>query len=211
MILKHLCFQLDELAVTDFFSPIRDKRKLIETLIRAVKYMLINPVVENADVKGEMCLYIDKMSRLFFFSESKFFSFNFPFQVCNSEDGVVFYSKHVDDLNSRVTSQILNIVCSDEIYDASCVFEFSDKFLDAVEYSEELWRQFIDLLKYEDGYIRFDHDPDNENGNLHPLNHLDVFYSNVATFKLGINSKFSKSDLIDLVNINTPCSFLAQA
>ena len=172
--------------------------------------MLVNPQLAQTDIKGEMHLYIDKMSRLFFFSDSKYFSFNFPFQVSYSDEKIVFYSKYLDDINSKVSSEILSLILSDKIHNSSCVLDFSSEFLDLAEYSEELWKQYFHLLTYEDGYIRFDHDPEHENGNLHPLTHLDVFYSNVATFKIGTDNNFSQKDLIDLVDINTPCSFLVK-
>ncbi|MCI5147779.1 MAG: hypothetical protein D3923_20140 [Candidatus Electrothrix sp. AR3] len=67
----------------------------------------------------------------------------------------------------------------------------------------------------EDGYIRYDIDPENyekfkKRGekHKHPENHYDVFYSNNLTFKIGLKSIITYSEFIDLLNVNTDCNYL---
>lgn len=60
----------------------------------------------------------------------------------------------------------------------------------------------------ETGYIRYDYDPDHENGTLHPLYHFDVNYSSKGTYKMGINKKMEKEDFVDLLDIKTKCHYI---
>lgn len=207
--MKNFVFDLDQRAVNEFFVSIRGKRALLDLLISAVKYMLINPKVNKHNVVGEMRLYVAKMSRIFFFSGDKYFSINFPFQVSEEGDGCKFYSRHLEVLDNKITSELLTIIRSDELNEATCVLDFYSEFVDLVEYSEEIWCQFLDLLRYEDGYIRFDHDPVHENGNHHPLNHLDIFYSNATTFKVGTSVRLSREGLVDLLDVSSECAYIS--
>ena len=72
-------FLLDEFQVNLFFASIRSKKRnnLFTYEITEVDFSHEKPV--HKLVKGKMILSVDKMSRLFFFSETKYFSINFPF------------------------------------------------------------------------------------------------------------------------------------
>lgn len=206
--MKVFSFALDRYAADIFFEPVRRKRDIIRLLINATKYMLINTEIKPELVVGEMRLHVDKMSRIFFFSENKYFSFNFPFGVLFEDGHYRFYSNYLDSLDNKVTSELLSIVQSDGVNESSCILDFYSEFVDIVEYREELWGQYLELLRFEDGYVRFDHDPARVNGDAHPLNHLDIFYSGSSTFKLGAEIKFSKDDMVNLLDLRTDCAFV---
>jgi len=74
---------------------------------------------------------------------------------------------------------------------------------------KDLWGLLIELLNSEDGYLRFDHDAERENGHLHPLNHADLFYTNGATFKLGFHEKIKLDHAVDVLNLDTDCYYLS--
>jgi hypothetical protein len=65
-----------------------------------------------------------------------------------------------------------------------------------------------EIFQFEPSYIRYDNDPDNENGKLHPLNHLDINYSQYSTFKQGLNETISQAYFKNLQNTKTECIFL---
>ena len=79
MDVKKLEFNLDERQVAWIFSPLRSKEQVIKLLMRTIKIMIVNDKFNNELIKGKVVLRISKMSRLFFFSQDKFFSINFPF------------------------------------------------------------------------------------------------------------------------------------
>lgn len=60
----------------------------------------------------------------------------------------------------------------------------------------------------EDGYIRYDYDPANEDGDIHPLYHFDINYSSAVTYKIGLNKPIKGNDFQDTLNIKTNCAYL---
>lgn len=66
-----------------------------------------------------------------------------------------------------------------------------------------------EILRFEPSYIRYDNDPYNENGKLHPLHHLDINYSTYGTFKIGFNNSISSNYFENFQNTNTDCSYIA--
>ncbi|MDC5433522.1 hypothetical protein NRA52_08775, partial [Acinetobacter baumannii] len=63
----------------------------------------------------------------------------------------------------------------------------------------------------EDGYLRFDYDEENSNGHLHPLNHLDINYSNSSTFKLGLKARVDFHTFWDILRSDTNCFYLEKS
>ena len=59
---------------------------------------------------------------------------------------------------------------------------------------------FSEVCMLEAGYLRFDFDPKNVNGRLHPLNHLDVNYSKDATYKIGLHEKMETEKFLQLLD-----------
>jgi len=216
--MKSYDFDLDKYALDKFFRPIRDKVGVIEILMESIKYMILNPNIASEDINGKMILKIDKMSRLFFFKEDKYFSITFPFFIKKDEDGkYIIYSKDVESIDNKLTSEILEIINCDK-FKADCSLEFIEP-IDEYEYHNKFFWVFLrELFLMEDGYIRYDYDEENynkfkEKGEIHkhPLNHYDLFYSSNCTFKLGLHKaiKEKEEDFIDLLNISTNCRYLA--
>ena len=61
------------------------------------------------------------------------------------------------------------------------------------------------LLKYDLGYIRYDIDPEHENGRMHPLNHLDICLDTAATYKIGLDKKIEFDDFKNILDITNEC------
>lgn len=205
--MKSYTFFLDNISVNEFFKPIRSRSHAIERTLRALKLMGLNPKIPKTSIKGELRLYIDKMNRIFFYTENKYFTLNFPFSVQGTINEMKFYSDYLGVIDNKKSSDLLALINSG-VQNEECIDAFYDKFCDVVEYNVEIWNEFRRLIQLEDGYIRYDHDPINEDNDIHPLNHLDIFYSQSSTIKIGLKNKFSKDELIDSVNIKTNCKYL---
>lgn len=214
--MKQYEFDLTEPEIKKFFIAIRDKKKIIEILMIAIKHMLVNPKIQPKDVKGKLILRIDDMKRLLFYSENKFFSISFPFSVEREEDkSYTFYSNEIKDIDNIITSKVIGLINSEE-------FEYSSglDFLEPINNFDEMcndlfWVFFKNLLLFETGYIRYDIDAENfekylarGEGDIHPKHHYDVFYSNNTTFKIGLDDKISNDDFIDLLDVKTDCKYL---
>ncbi len=189
------------------FSPIRSKRDVITLLMKTIKVLML-PSFPPKKIAGEIILQVAKMNRLFFVRSDKMFSINFPFVAVEEEDCLRFRSIHHAGINSMIASQILAILESSESMDSREVLQFAEPILDLCEADGDFWCLFRELLMQEDGYIRYDHDPNRSNGHLHPLHHLDIFYTTASTFKLGLNSTISSGHFADLLDVNTNCHYV---
>lgn len=208
-------FQLDiNLSLIKTFFPeerIKDKYKIIEILLEACRYILYNKKVAKARSQYKMILYKDKMSRLVFVGENKIYSITFPFNINQTKSEISINYKNRLDIDSQNITTLLSILKSPTINSDNCL-EFIDPI---VSYDKNLWTTFRDLLILEDGYVRYDKDEDgfqkakkDGHGNRHPLNHIDIFYTNQASFKLGLKQEYTDTDLIDLMERNTDCKYL---
>jgi hypothetical protein len=209
--MKEYTFDIEKSYLDRFFSPIRTRVQLIEVMMNAIKYMLLNPVISEEQSKGKLVLRIDKMSRLFFFKEDKYFSIVFPFYAKKKEHKYVFSFHNLPEIDSKLTTDVISIIKSSEFM-ANCSVDFASPISDYQEETNDgFWCFLRELLFMEDGYVRYDYD-DNEdrmNEYTHPLNHYDLFRSSSATFKLGIKNRLTQSDFIDLFDINTNCNYLS--
>lgn len=217
--MKKIEFDLDNAHLDKFFPKYRIKNKahIIELLMEATRYMLINPNITADNVVGKILLYVDKMSRLFFFTENKYFSISFPFLVHELDEEQQHKFSFQNDINidSKLIGQVIQIIKCDE-FKEKCSFNFIAPICDYEENCDEnFWIFLRELLLMEDGYIRYDFDENNykkfkEKGeeHLHPLNHYDLFYSNNTTFKIGLNYKINKDEFIDFVNVKINCKYL---
>ncbi len=52
-------------------------------------------------------------------------------------------------------------------------------------------------------------DKENEDGEYHPLMHLDVYYSNRNTFKIGCRSQMEMEQFMNLLDLNSDCYYLS--
>jgi len=212
--MKQYYFNLSSVIYNKVFPQYRIKTKahIIEILMEITRYILLQNdpefVVSNDNSKGKVILYIDKMSRLFFFSEKKYYSIVFPFHFLeeNGKYKIIFQSNI--EVNSQLISKVISIIKCDE-FKAQCSLDFVEPVCDAEDdCDEKFWIFLRELLLMEDGYIRYDYDEEHEDENNHPLNHYDLFYSSNATFKIGLSSLLREDEFVDLLDINRDCKYL---
>jgi len=200
---------LDDKQVESMFKPVRDRKQVVELLLNTMRLFLLQPLPRPLKISGLLELRISKMSRLFFFSENKHFSIAFPFIAKLNDDGVLaFYNDSGFEINSRTLSEITAIIDSGYDFDNGSFIDFYDSFEESLVENPNFWTVFLKLMTFEEGYIRYDYDEEHENGDLHPLNHLDIFYSSKPTFKIGLRDRYQKDYLVNLVNRETNCVYL---
>lgn len=73
-----------------------------------------------------------------------------------------------------------------------------------------LWALFTSLYAYEPGYIRYDYDPENENGHVHPRYHLDINYSKRGTYKIGLWENMTIDSFTELLDLSTDCYYASK-
>ncbi|MEL6974417.1 MAG: hypothetical protein AAGL29_03375 [Bacteroidota bacterium] len=189
-----------------FFHPIRDKIDYAKIVVLASRTLLLNMNNDDTQCNSEMKLIVNKMSRLFFYHDKKYFSISFPFLVQSQNDEVTSIRTLTGrNIDNQDISKILSILQDNQ-------FKLNPSLTMFYRESSGLNRNSLlvleEILLSEPSYIRYDYDRENENGKLHPLHHLDINYSAYGTFKLGLENEIVEGYFEDTLNINTDCCYL---
>ncbi|MDX8572654.1 hypothetical protein OZ666_13260 [Elizabethkingia sp. HX QKY] len=214
-------FQLEiNKAAKKMFFPeerIKSKFQIIEILLEACRYILYNKREKEIKSEYKVILHIDKMNRIFFVSKTKMYSITFPFSVNidSHTDHVTLDYKEIMEINSLTISNLLEIIKSSYLSSHNCL-----EFIEPIIFYEDnqkinYWNVLRDLLLLEDGYLRYDYDEKGfqdarEKGkeHKHPLNHLDIFYTNQATFKVGLENQYLYEDFRNILDLEEDCKYL---
>lgn len=209
---KSFEIQIEEFFLKKVVKAIRRKEDIIILLLETIKIFLMEDFIEVTEGKGKIILKVDKMSRLIFQIENKYFSFNFPFNIEVDEvsSNIRFYDSLLGiDIDDKLISILISIFnqkittnrCLDDIYyELVC----GDNILNI----NDIWALVERLSMFECGYLRYDYDVEYQNGHIHPINHLDVNYSVGSTFKLGFQDIITIEDFIDILDLKTNCHYL---
>jgi len=200
------------------FGSIRTKRDIILLLLEILKTFIIDnqnirkfndlDIIDN-DTDISIVIYIDKMKRIFYCTKNKVQSFCFPFTIIKEDDEIKFYFKN-EEIDLKCISILIRIFSSSMMDNSLNLIELllNDEVYSS---SSENYQNFLEELLifisvFEDGYLRFDfNDEKNENEEYHPLHHIDFYYTNSNTFKLGIIKKISLKNSIEIIDINKEC------
>ncbi|WP_273691172.1 hypothetical protein [Ketogulonicigenium vulgare] len=207
---KRFNFDLDEFQLSRLTTPVREKSDVIRFWLKATQLAISHLPPEEGTRVGGMQIIIDKMSRIFVEHGTKSFSVNYPFMVRRDDDRLRFYSHSCEDIDSRMIAIVMGLIDGEKLLLKNNVYDFVDPIFKEVDEDPQVWNLIKDLILADDGYLRVDHDPERENGRHHPLNHIDVFYSAGASFKVGLNSRVSVADFSDLLDLRTECHFLSK-
>ena len=206
--MKTLTYRLADWQIASLLTPIRTKSESVMLLMQLIKIMLVNAPIPEDRVVGELRLVVSKMSRLFIFTDGKYVSFRFPFTVIDEDEGVTFSSAYVPSIDSQVTSQVIEVLSAGAFTESFSIWDWLEPIASLDELSPGFWPMLRDLLLSEDGFLRYEHDKERENGRMHPLLHYDVFYSNPVSFKVGVEEHHIPERMVDLLEQETDCHFL---
>lgn len=196
---KKIIMPINQYILSKIENPIRNKNDVIVLLLETINFFLAGNLVKK-DEKQKVIIYVDKMSRIIYELENKIFSINFPF-YCQKEEDILKIKSEDIEINEEIISHLLKIMNSIENGSPSEVLETMIDYVD-------IFGLLFKLLTYEYGYIRYDHDKKHVNGNMHPLNHLDINYLGTSQYKLGLYNKIRTNEFIDILDLNTECYFL---
>lgn len=187
-----LCIKIPPYKINIFSKPIRNKNDCVSILLETVENFIYHNEAIKEIQNNTMLL---ENGRLFVFLENKYFSIKFPFKI-KIEEKIKFYINNIE-LNSKILSAIryafLNI--SNSIRDILSQIKEEYEQINKDEIEEII----IAMLLLDDGYLRYDHDAKNENGKLHPLDHLDIFYTNNSV-KLGLRGRLSQKNFVKIIS-----------
>jgi hypothetical protein len=213
--MKEFKFDISPSMLRKFFPEYRMKTKqhILDVLLETMRYMISYDDLGAFEQRGKIVLIVDKMSRLFFISDNKSYSISFPFFAQKINESYQFSHENIE-IDSYLISNLISVISRD-LFMGTCSLDLADAVLDYESEFQDFWVVFRELLLYEDGYMRYDYDEDGyakakESGHehRHPLHHIDMFYTNKATFKIGLDSSISIDDFVSIVNINTDCKYM---
>lgn len=185
--------KIPQYKIKIFSKPIRNKNDCVSILLEAVENFIYNNQAIKQIQNNTMLL---QNGRLFVFLENKYFSIKFPFQIKIEEKEIKFYINNIE-LNSIILSAIKNAFSniSNNVLDILYQIEKEYEQINI----DEIEQIIIAMLLLDDGYLRYDHDAKNENGKLHPLDHLDIFYTNNSV-KLGLRDRLSQENFVKIIS-----------
>lgn len=228
-------YEILDIHRENIVTPIvRKKEDVLKVLLRCCKILITQDSVERIlPEKKYLILKVSKMSRIFISDTDRTYSLNFPFSTYEDAEGrLILKLSEVSDLsiNNLILDALLFILGSfdfskNNLYDLLDLIskyqyleELDDDFLiyesssgKTISIEELLEKILFHLLCLEDGYFRYDYDLANfkvENPHLHPISHIDLFYSSNPTFKIGFRTRQPTDVIVDIVDITKDCMYL---
>ncbi len=214
--MKNLFFN-DYLPLDELYKPIRSKIDIIYLILSVCRYVNnFQSAKTTYSDDSKLIMHVDKMNRIFIISSDKIFSIHFPFSIEINENVIDLYYNDIL-VDNDIIYPLLKFLSISNLEDSSFENMF-DIFIDVMydfeiqnnDFIDSCWSVLIYLLSFEDAYLRYDidDDPKRLDAEKHPLHHLDIYYSNTSTFKIGLDAKLSHDELIDILNIKSNCKFL---
>lgn len=224
---KIIEFNLNQTIFDLICRRIKSKSQLIELLIEVCSLVIVNVPFKNERF-GKVFINLDNMRRCFFSIKNsdsdiyKHFTFNFPFKLSEEHGmyeietfngGILINSSHI---------AILRSICANGAFDErecrhGLLLGFSqliditlrDMNLNMRYYENDLNQILMELFAFEPSYIRYDYDKKNEDEKIHPLNHLDIYYSQITSFKLGCE-QLKLKEFMDILDTGTECAYISK-
>lgn len=197
---------IEEYHKKKIFKPIRNKIDLINILITSMGIIIYNyQYRDNILSSTEKIIFMhDNMQRIYFCSKEKIYSITFPFTIITTENELYFSNYKVPKfkINAIIVEYLKEFFSNSAIENADFLelwLEFTtEKQLKGEVYNCMLML-IITLLECEPGYLRYDHDIEHADAKTHPEHHLDIYYSNSLTFKLGIRHAIDHQSMASII------------
>ena len=198
---KRFEFNINKYLLDLAERPIRTKKDIVLLLTETMEQILTRKIIIQKDSGLEkIIIYVGKMSRIIFSIEKKIFSFAFPFEIYQDEEKNIIFQKNEINMDYIILSKIKSVFYA--------LDDFENLFDIISNFDCDYYKMIIDLITFEDGYVRYDYDEEHANGKLHPLNHLDINYNGKNQYKIGLNKEIDYEKFIDIINLETNCYFI---
>lgn len=163
----------------------------------------------------DIAVFTKDLHRFFVKKDDGYFSMANPFQVNFDNDAISF---NCDQIEEPVSGQFIAVMRNA----IQTVREYGQSHEDiALSLSENFrfdWKDipkyvdtFVSVLSEDHGYFRFDDDPNNINGDIHPRYHFDVFYKNTCSLKIGYDKSAELQCFLSLADKTQPKKYLVDS
>jgi hypothetical protein len=202
-----------------FSTAIRHKLDLMSLAIKVfIETFSLEPKISMDKETNIAFSNFGNGSRFFIIKENQILSASFPFKMIYENPLKLYiYKEEITIQDLYLTSACIDLVYQEITTGLELISDdiraIIDSFLiEEMKIEKKYEYKIKSILNHmffmEDGYLRFDYDPSNQNGHIHPLNHLDVNYSNYSTFKLGLNTQIDFHELANIIRSDTNCFYL---
>lgn len=172
------------------FRAVRDAADNLENLVNIAE--IVNTchhcICELDDADYDLAVFSGAYRRALVRKPDGYFSMAVPFQLVDDGDSISF---NMDSISEPVSGRLISVLRNaaltwresptpDDVTLSLCDSFGIDPF-EATIYCNA----FLNLLFDDHGYFRFDDDPSNENGHVHPRYHYDFFFKNSTAIKIG--------------------------
>lgn len=194
-------------AVRDALDNLENILQLAE-LVNTCAHCKLSEFQEDFDFaifSGDYCRALIKKS-------DGYFSMTIPFQII--DDGFRVYF-NLDLMEEEVSGSFISIIRNAILTSKSGIHSHEeiicsivDSFGLSVNEAIPYYDAFATLLTDDHGYFRFDDDPKNQNGNIHPRYHFDFFFKNSSSIKIGTDTAVNMSCFYSLFDGTLPKHYL---
>lgn len=161
----------------------------------------------------DVAVFTNELQRFLVKKNDGYFSMANPFQVSFGDNDISFNCDLIEEtVSGRFISSMRNAIQTVQGTNYShddIVLSFNENFgmewMEAAKYADT----FASLISEDHGYFRFDDDPENQNGDIHPRYHFDVFYKNSNSLKIGYDRFAELECFLSLADKTIPKKYLS--
>lgn len=197
-------FAIPKIAVDEFGFAIRNKTDYYKLLFKSIQLILASTPTTRPS-NNVMVLHIDKTSRLIYKTTTRLFSINFPFTLIENGNDLEI-CLHGSKIDSRLCSRLICLL--DDV--SMNMEDLLEKIYEDVPsfWVKEIIEILSELNKTDSGYVRFDDDPENEDGKKHPKFHFDFFFDTATNVKVGLTEQLSLKQFTEILDLSKNCWYL---
>lgn len=213
----------------DYFSIMHDKRDVMVNELRMIKQSCWDVFDSFPPGSADYFAFDDKLGRAFICADSSIHSIAFPFhlEICQDVSMVTVRWGDLTVDTAAASLAISALMDNPEPFidlEEAVLVASEESFTDTSIDCDEIVRMLSYLANTDDGYFRHDHDVEykqklrgrienrRDDGLLngqefdlaverrHPVNHIDMFYSDRVSVKLGLSARFSLEDLRKMIS-----------
>lgn len=172
------------------FQAVRDGSSIVENLANIAE--IVNTchhcMCNEGDYDCDMIIFSGGYQRVLVRKSDGYFSMGLPFHIID-DGGVIHFN--IESIAEPVSGRVVSILRNASLTwrqfrnPDDVVLSLCDSF--GIDTSEaiDLCNAFLCVLAEDHGYFRFDDDPKNEDGHVHPRYHYDFFFKNSTSVKIG--------------------------
>ena len=202
----------------DFFNMVKSMPGFLKRKAKVLE-ILMTYWRGNRNIRAPYVCVDDELRRVFIvgIDEKKIISFGFEYNVILVQEDVndsANYVKGIKYKHGNVTLSALSGVQSilsylerghmyDPYWEQSLIEDNEEENIDVAA-----MRLFDYMRSCEAGYLRYDDDPERVQALVHPRYHIDVNYTPMISYKLGLGEGFCIDDMAQLLDEHKKCAYV---